>query len=153
MLDRFLAAVPAREPTEEETVALQARLEQQPPLLLLRLRRALAREKVVEALVAALGLDPAKSAKVGRYYHDLEVGRLDPSPVDKRVWDVLAETLAADVRALAEWRPELPAAPAAVAFRREPNASFEVADAAAPAPAEPAAEEPDEVDRLFTGTS
>ena len=120
LLDRFLEAVPAREPTEEEIVAMQARLEQQPPLLVLRLRRALRREAVVEALVSQLGLDPAKSGKVGGYYADLEVGILDPEPVDRRVWDVLAEVLKANVRALAGLRPEPPAAVAA-AYHREPT--------------------------------
>ncbi len=40
LLDRFLQAVPARAPTEEEIVLTQARLEQEPPLLVLRLRSA-----------------------------------------------------------------------------------------------------------------
>jgi hypothetical protein len=151
LLDRFLEAVPARETSEEEIVAMQARLEQQPPILLLRLRRALSREAVVEALVAKLGLDPAKSGKVGGYYHELEVGILDPEPVSARVWDVLAEVLKANVRALAGRRPE-PAAPAA-AYMREPTivlrerTDMPMAAASAPPP------EPDEVDRLFTASA
>ena len=68
---------------------------------MLRLRRKLTRDAVVDALVARLGLDPAKREKVDGYYHELEVGLLDPEPVDRSVWDVLADVLKANVRALA----------------------------------------------------
>jgi len=81
LIDRFLEAVPAREPTPEEIVLMQAQLEQQPPILLLRLRRKLSRDAVVSALVTTLGVDPAKSKKVGGYYHRLETGLLDPNRV------------------------------------------------------------------------
>ena len=151
MLDRFLEAVPAREPSEEEIVAMQARLEQQPPLLVLRLRRALRREAVVDALVAKLGLDPAKRGKVGGYYADLEVGILDPEPVDRRVWDVLAEVLKANVRALAGLRPGPPPAVAA-AYHREPTPMLRETALEAAMPAAPTPAEPDEVDRLFTAS-
>ena len=151
MLDRFLEAVPAREPSEEEVVAMQARLERQPPLLLLRLRRALGREAVVEALVAKLGLDPAKRAKVGRYYAGREVGILDPEPVSPHVWEVLTDVLKANVRALAILRPEPPAP--AVAYMREPTivlrerAAMPMTAESVPPP------EPDEVDKLFTASA
>jgi hypothetical protein len=151
LLDRFLEAVPAREPAEEEVVAMQARLEQQPPLLLLRLRRALGREAVVEALVAKLGLDPAKSGKVGRYYADLEVGILDPQPVSMRVWEALADVLKANVRALASVRPE-PSAPA-VAYMREPTIVLQERVAMPMAGASEPSPEPDEVDMLFTASA
>jgi hypothetical protein len=150
LLDRFLEAVPAREPSEEEVVLLQARLEQQPPVLLLRLRRKLRREAIVAALVERLRLDPVKSGKVAGYYADLEVGVLDPEPVDRRVWDVLADVLEANVRALAARRPEPPAAPAP-AYLREPSRLQARLSQAAPAPAAPAIEGPDEIDRLFRG--
>jgi hypothetical protein len=39
LLDRFLQGVPAREPSAEEVVVMRARVEQQPPLLVLRLLR------------------------------------------------------------------------------------------------------------------
>jgi len=151
LVDRFLEAVPAREPTEEDVVLMQARLEQQPPILLLRLRRALSREAVVAALVDTLRLDPAKSGKVAGYYHDLEVGNLDPEPVSRRVWEVLAELLSANVRGLAGLRPEAPAA--AVAYRREPTLMQAKLDHAAPVAAAPEAAEPDEIDVLFTGSA
>jgi hypothetical protein len=150
LLDRFLEAVPAREPTEEDVVLVQARLEQQPPLLVLRLRRKLTREAIVAALVGRLRLDPAKSGKVDGYYHDLEVGILDPEPIDRGVWDVLTDVLEANVRGLAALRPEPPAA-LATYLRRATlmQAKLESVDALAA----PADEGPDEIDRLFTGSA
>lgn len=150
LLDRFLEAVPARATSEEEIVLMHARLEQQPPILLLRLRRKLGREAVVAALVRQLRLDPGKSGKVGGYYHDLEVGNLDPEPVDRRVWDVLADVLEANVRGLAGYRPEAP--PPAAAYLREPSGMQAKLSERAAAPAAPADEGPDEIDRLFTGS-
>lgn len=151
MLDRFLQAVPARAPSEEDTVLMQARLEQEPPLLLLRLRRKLTRAAVVDAIVTRLGLDPGRKDKVGDYYHRLEVGTLDPEGVDRSVWDVLAGVFQANARALAGARPEPPPAPAA-AYLREPTGLLASLDRVAPgAPAPEDREEPDEVDRLFLG--
>jgi hypothetical protein len=152
MLDRFLEAAPSREPTEEEVVLMQARLESEPPLLLLRQRRKLTRAAVVDALVGLLGLDAAKSAKVRRYYSDLEVGVLDPRPVDGRVWEALGSVLGANVRAVAALRPEPPAA-SALAYMREPTLMQAKLSAAEPAPTAPAEEARDEIDRLFTAGS
>jgi hypothetical protein len=160
LIDRFLEAVPAREPTEEEIVLMHARLERQPPILLLRLRRAYTRDAVVDTLMRILGLDPAKRAKVNSYYHGLEVGTLDPAPVDSRVWDVLGDVLKANVRRLADWvPPSSPAAPAP-AFRRLPNDAPRYLASIAPVEgltdrleAVPEPEPPDEVDRLFTGSA
>jgi hypothetical protein len=146
LLDRFLQAAPAREPAEEEVVLMQARLEQEPPLLVLRVRRKLSRAAVVDALVRTLGLDPGTRDKVARYYHELETGLLDPEPVDRRVWEGLSGFLRANVRALAGLRPPPPAA--APAFRAA-DESFRLERLAAPRPRPE--EGPDEVDRLFTG--
>ena len=149
LLDRFLEAVPARATSEEEIVLMQARLEQQPPILLLRLRRKLGREAVVAALMGQLRLDPGKSDKVGGYYHDLEVGNLDPEPVDRRVWDVLADVLKANVRGLAVFRPEPPGL-AASAYMREPTMPA-LYERVSVSPEEANANEPDEIDELFLG--
>lgn len=150
LLDRFLEAVPARATTEEEIVLMQARLEAEPALLVLRRRRKLTREAVVDALVKRLGLDPAKNDKVGGYYHDLEVGNLNPDRVDQSVWDVLADVLKANAQRLARLRPEPPAA-AALAFMREPTSlQPKIGDAPSAALA-PTREEPDKIDRLFLG--
>lgn len=148
MIDRFLQAVPAQAATEEETVLMQARLEQEPPLMLLRIRRKLSREAVVDALLRALSLDPAKREKVDGYYHQLETGLLDPEPVDRTVWEVLSDLLRANTRALALNRQPPPAA--APAFRRF-DADFVLEERAVHAA--PLEEERDEVDTLFTGAA
>ena len=150
LIDRFLEAVPARESTEEEIVLMQARLEAEPSLLVLRRRRKLTREAVVDALVKRLGLDPAKTDKVGGYYHELEVGILDPKPIDRRVWDVLADVLKANVRGLADFRPEAPPAAPAVAYMREPTMPA-LYERVSVSPKEANAIEPDEIDELFLG--
>jgi hypothetical protein len=149
LLDRFLKAVPAREPSQEEVVLMQARLEQKPPLLVLRLLRRLSRDAVVDALVGRLGLEPEKRTKVGRYYHELEVGLLDPEPVDRSVWEALSDLLRANTRALAGVRLAPPgrAEPAYLRY----DASFTLEERAVPPV--PLAEGPDEVDRLFTDVS
>ena len=149
LIDRFLAAAPARESSEEEIVLMQARLESEPPLLLLRHRRALGRAAVVDGLMRALGLDRAKRGKVDGYYHELETGILDPEPVDGRVWDALSELLRANTRALAALRaPQLRAEPA---YRRA-DEGFVLTQRLA-VPADLPDEGPDEVDRLFTGNA
>lgn len=148
LVDRFLEAVPARETSEEEIVLMQARHEAEPPILALRRRRALTREVVVEALVRALGLDQGKGEKVERYYHELETGLLDPEPVDASVWAALADTLRANVRALAVFRPPPLTAPVAM---REASGDWVLAEQVAVEPLPAAPQPPDEVDRLFTG--
>jgi hypothetical protein len=148
MIDRFLQAVPAQAPTEEEAVLMQARLEHEPPLMLLRIRRRLSREAVVDALLRTLGVDPGNREKVDGYYHQLETGLLDPEPVDRTVWDVLSDLLRANTRALAVTRPMPPAA--TTAYRRF-DADFVLEERAAPTV--PVDEGRDEVDRLFTGSA
>ena len=100
----------------------------------------------MDAFVGQLRLDPGKRSKVGGYYHDLEIGNLDPEPVDRRVWDVLADVLKANVRGLAVFRPEPPGL-AASAYMREPTG---MQARLARAPGAPKAEERDEIDMLFT---
>ena len=149
LIDRFLEAVPARSPSEEEVVLLEARTSSEPPILVLRRRRGMTRGAVVDALVRALGLDPSKGGKVGRYYHELETGLLDPAPVDSRVWAALAEFLRANVRALADFRPPPLTAPVA---RRSMDRGWVLAERLS-TPAIEADEIPDEVDRLFTDST
>ena len=162
LIDRFLKAVPARESSEEEIVLAQARLEQEPPLLVLRQRRRLTRDAVVASLVSALGLDSAKTAKVKAYFSDLEVGVLDPKPVDRKVWDALTGILNGNVRVLAGLRPPRPVVTAGT-YRRMASGlelherlySLEAIPAApdVPAAGAEAPEALDEVDRLFTGNA
>lgn len=157
LIDRFLQAVPARAASEEEIVLMQARLEHEPPLLVLRQRRRLTRDAVVSALVGALGLDTAKSAKVKGYFSDLEVGVLDPKPVNQRVWDALVGILDANVRVLAGLRPPPPSP--TVRFQR--RAGYMELHERVVASSDllvsiedvtPAVDDRDEVDRLFTGS-
>jgi hypothetical protein len=150
MIDRYLEAASPRRPTEEEIVLLQSRIAQEPPLLVLRQRRRLGRQAVVDGLVRLLALDSAKLDKVARYYHELEVGLLDPVGVSRRVWAVLQDLLGADVESLVARprRPEPPPA-AALAYLRAPEEV--VVQASVARHVTTAREEPDEIDRLFTG--
>lgn len=151
-IDRFLVAVPAREPSEEEAVRLQARIAGEPPLLRMRVRRALTRDAVVDALVQRLDLDPATRDKVGRYYHRLETGGLDPAPVSARVWEVLSALLSASAPRLADFSPRR--VEVAEAYLRMQDApELAASPGALLEPVATAPDEPDEVDRLFTGTS
>jgi hypothetical protein len=149
LIDRYLQTAPTRRATEEETVLMQARIAQEPPLLVLRRRRRLGRHAVVDGLVRLLGLDAAKEDKVARYYHELEVGLLDATRVNRRVWACLRDLLGADVESLLARprRPEPPATATAVAYLRASDLTLNEVHA----PAAAAREEPDEVDRLFTG--
>jgi hypothetical protein len=157
LIDAYLRMAPVQPPDEDTLVLMQARLAGNPPLLTLRLRRKLTRDAVVGALVTALRLDPAKTAKVGGYYHELETGLLPTAGVDVSVWDALREVLGANVRALAARAVPVPPL-ASPAFLRERNFVDDDRPTSAPVPqresATPAATpEPDEVDRLFTGAS
>jgi hypothetical protein len=145
LIDRFVAGVPPPAPSEERVAMMNAWLAGEPPLLALRTSRGMRRKQVVEALIRILGLDPAKEKKVAGYYHRLETGLLDPSRVDRRVFDAFAQTLKTRVAELVTWRP----AP------RELDVSLFRTQAAPAAPPTGLAtrarpeEEPDEIDRLF----
>ena len=149
LLERVAAASPPPEPSEEMVALIRAWRGGQPPLLELRRRRRLTRAAVVDALVAALGLDVAKRDKVAGYYHELESGLLDPGRVDRRVFQALAETLKARVEDLLAWEP--PVQHESVYYRRSDPTFDTAAEASSLAsPAEPE-EPPDDVDRLFRG--
>ena len=146
LLDRFLAAAPPPPVDDDLVAAFQAWLAGDPPLLELRVRRGLRRDEVVDGLIERLSLDRGKREKVKRYYHRLETGLLEPSGVDRRVFEALGEALRARVEDLLAWRP-----------RPLEAAAYLRADAAVPPPPAPAdvheraaAEEPDEIDALFT---
>jgi hypothetical protein len=106
----------------------------------------------------ATGLGVAdREQKVARYYHEMEQGRLEPRGVSDRVLVLLAELLGTSCERLREGG-------AALRVGGEPAAGVTFARAARPAegqvetmmeaPASPApADQPDEVDRLFTGGS
>src|SRR5512133_3597017 len=64
LLERFVRAAPAREPDAATLALTEAALTGEPPLLLLRTRRGLRRDEVVDALMSALALDAKKREKV-----------------------------------------------------------------------------------------
>lgn len=139
LVDMWLQVAPVPEPDEEAVALAAAWIEGEPPLLELRRRRQLTRDRVVDFIVERFRLDPAKRPKVARYYHEVETGKLPPSPP---IRDALVAVFG---RALPDWRVRpLDVAPA---FHRAPVAAPAVTLEAAVAPAEPW----DEVDELFRG--
>ena len=114
---------------------IQARLQHEPPILLLRQRRKLGRRAVVSGLVGALGLDAGKREKVASYYHELEVGLLDPAGVSGAVWQALNDLYSANVEALARIRERYAEPSQAVYLRAEDT--VHQAMAIVPPPAEP----------------
>ena len=147
LIDAFLKAAPRQEPTPETRAMMEAFTEGEPPLLRLRVHRRLTRDAVVEALVNGLNLDFRKTAKVRRYYHELETGLLDPARVDARVFSVLAKTLRARVADLVASRP--PPFELSALYLRDARDEAEPPGAPPFEAPENDAEEPDEVDLLF----
>jgi AcrR family transcriptional regulator len=148
LIDAFLTRAPAPVPDAQAVELFEAWQAGESPLLRLRTARGVTRDAVVGALVRTLGLDVKKKEKVERYYHELESGLLQPERVDRRVWDVLAETLGARVSDLVGWLPRPPAFPA-VAFARASQASGMLSVSTM---AQEKQEEEDEIDRLFHST-
>ncbi|MBA2476399.1 MAG: hypothetical protein H0V40_10650 [Actinobacteria bacterium] len=145
LLEVFVQAAPVPPPDEDTVALVGAWLEGQPPLVELRARRGVRVEDLVEALVSGLGLDPAKRAKVKRYYQQLEGGLLEPAGVAEKAWEVLGR-LVPGAQEAAAWRPQQ--ASAAGAYLRASSDAVPGA-AASTGRARPALEEPDEIDRLF----
>src|SRR6266498_3321537 len=145
LIDAFLARAPAPAPDEQAVELFEAWQAGESPLLRLRTARGMTLDAVVAALVRTLGLDEAKKDKVKRYYHELEAGLLEPERVDRRVWDVLAETLGAGVADLVASRSRLTglAAPALARSSQPMMAAMRVPERSE----EPEPE--DDIDRLF----
>jgi hypothetical protein len=143
LIDAFLARAPTPAPDEQTVELFEAWQAGESPLLRLRTARGVTVDAVVGALLRTLGLDVKKKEKVTRYYHELESGSLDPEGVDRRVWDVLGETLGARVGDLFGWRPRQPEFSTA-AFARSSRPMM-----AAMRVPERSEEPDDEVDRLF----
>ena len=144
LVDRWLVEAPAPMPEPERVELMRAWVRGEPPLVELRGRRGLKRGAVIDALIAALSIDPAKREKVRDYYHRLEVGTLDPAGVSRQVWEALTGLLGTDARSIASWRPRpIEAAPAFRLAEPKGSPATELYHRVAPS-------EPDEVDRLFT---
>jgi hypothetical protein len=143
LIDGWLRTVPVSEPDDETIALVGAWTAGQPPLVELRSRRGIRVDEVVDALVTGLALNPAKRAKVKRYYQRLEQGLLDPGRVSRKVIAVVKGLVGERTTDALAWQaPELRVEPAYFRARVEMTT-------AANAVAEPEAE--DEIDRLFTG--
>jgi hypothetical protein len=147
LLDRFLVSAPPGEPEPELAASFAAWAAGEPPLLELRVRRGVRREKIVDAIVRRFRFSQGKREKVGGYVHRLETGQLDPHGVDRGVLEAWASVLQTRVEDLLAWRPPPPPR-AAESYLRASDMAF---DRIVSAP--PEAEERDEVDELFTGRS
>jgi len=147
LIDRFLRAAPRRQATVEDSALLAGWLQNEPPLLELRRRQGIRRGEVVDRLLGALGLQPSSRERLAGAYHELETGQLDPAGVDASVWSALAEILKANVRELAAWRPPPLAAP--TYLRADADIQLESGAVIR----QHRVSGPDEVDRLFRGTT
>lgn len=147
LIDRFLRAAPRQEATLEDSALLAGWLQNEPPLLELRRRQGIKRGEVVDRLLGALGLEPRSRERLAGAYHELETGQLDPAGVDASVWSALAEILKANVRDLAVWRPPPLVAP--TYLRADADIQLETGAVIR----QHRVSEPDEVDRLFRGTT
>jgi hypothetical protein len=144
LIDAFLMAAPRPAPDPESVALMEAWIAGEPPLLELRRRRGRRRESVVEAILGALRIDPAKRARVAGYYHRLESGELDLRRVDRRVLSAIADAIGVTLEQVAAWAAPAGHPPALEVYLRADSD----ADAALALPVA-APGEPDEVDRLF----
>ncbi len=148
------AASPARALVDDLAQALEAEAGTWKAVLP-RLRDAaqLKRSELVHRLAAGLGVE-GREEKVARYYHEMEQGLLAPEGVADRVLVVLAELVGTSAERLREAGSALRVAdepPGGMTFARAAMPEEEHLDMMAGAPPAAAVEEPDEVDRLFTG--
>ena len=149
LLDGFLAATPPPAPDADTLAIVGGWVGGDTPLLELRRRRGLTRDRVVDGLIRALALDRAKRDKVKRYYHELESGLLEPRRVDRRVFAAVADALKTRVDDVLTWRPPPALEPASAAFFRA-----DLAVGSGPLRAPSVADETDaydEIDALFLG--
>ncbi len=147
LIDAYLEATPAPEPSEDQVAAMAAWLEGEPALLALRTGRSTRRAEVVDRLLAILGLPAVARERLSENYHRLETGLLDASRIDRRLRDALGEVLGARLQDLPLWPGATPEVDAVMPRLAAPAAAAPQADAAFqlshPDPVEA------EVDRLF----
>jgi len=161
LVDAFLQAVPAPEPSDDDVAVLRARLDGEPGLLALRTRRGHKVDEVVDDLAGRLEVDDRPRLK--RYYQRLEGGVLDPHPVDERVWDALRGVFGMSVRTMIRPLATRQGKSAMAYYRRTGSPSADAtpslvahatpAEIPAVADVEPPPGERDELDRLFLGTN
>lgn len=141
LIDEHLQWAPPPDPDPDLIALLSAWRLGEPPLLELRRRRGRSRSAIVDALIAALGIDTAKRGRVRDNYHRLETGQLRLARVDARVLRIVATALGVRVTDLAAWPG---AHPLEGALMMRDAIAADALHEAWPSPAEP-----DDVDRLF----
>jgi hypothetical protein len=170
LIDRYLMTAPRRrwDPDAYEhslaKVAVDQVLESMegvsgtwPELLpSLRERARIMRRDLVERLARALGFGEERQIeKVERYYNGMEHGLVPAAGVSARVIDALAGILDVDAERIRQAGSRGQASPgeagAVYARMAVADEEYSVGDAPAAAPAEREREQPDEIDRLFTG--
>ena len=148
LVEEYVSRAPAPSPRAGAVELLDAFLEPEPGLLVLRRRRGLRVDEVVDALAKRLAIK--NRAKLKTRYQELEGGLLDPRRVNAKVWDALRAAVGPAAAEAAAWGRAAPE-PSAPAFRIKQAPLFE------PAPMAEArdvvesrhGEALDEVDRLF----
>src|SRR5215211_1559443 len=113
LVEEYVVRAPVPQPASDAVELLEAFLEREPGLLVLRRRRGVRVDDVVNALVKSLRLDAKKRPKVKARYLQLEGGLLDPRRVNAAVWKVLDGVIGPAAGEAASWRREAPAAPPA----------------------------------------
>ena len=141
LIDEHLQWAPPPDPDPDLIAELSAWRLGEPPLVELRRRRGRSRSAIVNALMAALGIDSAKRGRVHDNYHRLETGQLRLARVDARVLLIVATALGVRVADLAAW-PGEHALDGALMMRE--SLAADALPEAWPSPPEP-----DDVDRLF----
>jgi hypothetical protein len=150
MIDWFLTATPRPEATTDDVRALEALLAPEPPLVAQRASRGIRVDDVVQALIDRLGLDPAKRAKVKRYYQQLEGGLLDSARVSATVWGVLEDLLGRTPPPIALYDRVFQSTPAPARLYLRTDEDSVVSKELSIDEAFEARAEYDEIDELFT---
>ena len=139
LVDAWLVRAEPPEPDDDAVALAQAWIDGEPAVLVLRRRRGLKLDEVVDYLLKRFDLDPRRRRKVGRYYREVESGALVPA--DAGLVAALAELLRVRPGELFP-RPSGPAQSA-------PAALYRAAPVMAAKLNPPAPMEYDEIDRLF----
>jgi hypothetical protein len=113
LIDGYLALAPRPELNLETVDVVNAWIGGESPLVLLRARRGLTREKLLDTLSTRFGLSRAQQPALAERYHELEAGLLDPARLSRRLAAFLAERLQTTEDVIRVWTPRtLHAAPA-----------------------------------------
>lgn len=113
LIDGYLAVAPRPEPAPETVEVVDAWIRGESPLVLLRTRKGLTREKVLDALSTRFRLSREQRPALGERYHELEAGLLDPARLSRTLATFLAELLQTTEDVIRTWTPrKLHAAPA-----------------------------------------